>query len=72
MQVFGDGLVVQFVLSKGELGFVYFIYWLWGVGVMMGLYVFGGVLGNNYLLVYFNGIFFLINYIFFEMKLLID
>lgn len=50
-QVFGDGSVAQFVLSKGELGSAHSIHWSWGVGVMMGLYASGGISGNYKLLV---------------------
>ena len=45
-QIFGDGSVAQYVLSKGELGSAHSIHWSWGVGVMMGVYASGGVSGK--------------------------
>ncbi|KAJ8304393.1 hypothetical protein KUTeg_017976 [Tegillarca granosa] len=43
INVFGDGSVAQFKLSKGTAGSPMSVYWSWGVGVMMGIYVAGGV-----------------------------
>lgn len=45
--VFGDGSVAQKVLSKGELGSALSIHWSWGIGVMLGIYVAGGVSGAH-------------------------
>lgn len=45
--MFGDGSVAQFKLSKGTAGSPMSVYWSWGVGVMMGIYVAGGVSGKN-------------------------
>lgn len=45
--VFGDGSVAQFKLSKGTAGSPMSVYWSWGVGVMMGIYVAGGVSGGH-------------------------
>ena len=46
-QCFGDGSVAQSVLSGGELGLAQSIHWSWGIGVMMGIYVAGGVSGAH-------------------------
>lgn len=45
--VFGDGSVAQKVLSNGELGSALSIHWSWGIGVMLGIYVAGGVSGAH-------------------------
>lgn len=41
MILFGDGVVAQVVLSKGEKGDYQSISWGWGLGVMIGVYVAG-------------------------------
>jgi len=46
-QTFGDGSVAQTVLSKGELGSALSIHWSWGIAVMLGIYVAGGVSGAH-------------------------
>lgn len=45
--LFGDGVVAQVVLSKGEKGPYQSISWAWGVGVMLGVYVSGGISGGH-------------------------
>ncbi|XWW97455.1 hypothetical protein V2A60_005437 [Cordyceps javanica] len=44
--IFGDGVVAQVVLSKGEKGNYQSISWGWGIGVMFGVYV-GGKSGGH-------------------------
>ncbi|KAJ6782323.1 hypothetical protein PWT90_11111 [Aphanocladium album] len=44
--IFGDGVVAQVVLSKGEKGNYQSISWGWGLGVMFGVYV-GGKSGGH-------------------------
>ncbi|ATY64616.1 Major intrinsic [Cordyceps militaris] len=44
--IFGDGVVAQVVLSKGEKGDYQSISWGWGIGVMFGVYV-GGKSGGH-------------------------
>ncbi|KAL2072935.1 hypothetical protein VTL71DRAFT_10259 [Oculimacula yallundae] len=39
--LFGDGVVAQVVLSKGEKGGYQSISWGWGIGVMLGVYASG-------------------------------
>jgi len=39
--LFGDGVVAQVVLSKGEKGSYQSISWGWGIGVMLGVYASG-------------------------------
>ncbi|CZT24005.1 probable aquaglyceroporin [Ramularia collo-cygni] len=39
--MFGDGVVAQVVLSKGEKGDYQSISWGWGIGVMLGVYASG-------------------------------
>ncbi|XP_071096959.1 aquaporin-10-like isoform X2 [Haliotis cracherodii] len=45
--VFGEGSVAQVVLSEGKNGSPQSIYWSWGIGVTMGIYVSGGVSGGH-------------------------
>lgn len=45
--LFGDGVVAQVVLSKGTKGDYQSISWGWGIGVMMGVYVAGGISGGH-------------------------
>lgn len=45
--LFGDGVVAQVVLSKGTKGEYQSISWGWGIGVMMGVYVSGGISGGH-------------------------
>ncbi|XP_041366159.1 aquaporin-10-like [Gigantopelta aegis] len=45
--VFGQGSVAQFVLSGGQSGSMMSIHWSWGIGVMMGVYVAGGISGGH-------------------------
>ncbi|WAQ99001.1 AQP10-like protein [Mya arenaria] len=44
---FGDGSVAQMLLSQGELGSALSIHLSWGLGVMMGVFVAGGVSGAH-------------------------
>ncbi|ESP00593.1 hypothetical protein LOTGIDRAFT_157872 [Lottia gigantea] len=46
-QTFGNGSVAQVVLSKGTAGGPETIYWSWGLGVTMGVYVAGGISGAH-------------------------
>jgi len=46
MILFGDGVVAQVVLAKGEKGGYQSITWGWGLGVMLGVYV-GGKSGAH-------------------------
>ena len=39
--------MAQKVLSKGELGSALSIHWSWGIAVMLGIYVAGGVSGAH-------------------------
>ena len=39
--------MAQKVLSKGDLGSALSIHWSWGIGVMLGIYVAGGVSGAH-------------------------
>ena len=45
LQVFGDGSVAQNVLGGGEFGSFLSVNWAWGIAVMMGVWVSGGVSG---------------------------
>ncbi|KAG4304217.1 hypothetical protein PORY_002398, partial [Pneumocystis oryctolagi] len=47
MILFGDGVVAQVVLSNGLKGNYQSINWGWGVGVMFGVYISGGVSGGH-------------------------
>ncbi|KAH3836223.1 aquaporin-10-like [Dreissena polymorpha] len=47
MLSFGDGSVAQKVLSQGDLGSALSIHWSWGIGVIMGVFVAGGVSGAH-------------------------
>lgn len=47
LMIYGDGSVAQAVLSKQSVGNHMSIHWSWGVGVMMGVYVAGGVSGGH-------------------------
>jgi aquaglyceroporin related protein len=46
MILFGDGVVAQVVLSKGQKGDYQSISWGWGLGVMLGVYV-AGISGSH-------------------------
>lgn len=45
--VLGDGSVAQVTLSNGEKGDYQSISWGWGLGVMFGVYVSGGISGGH-------------------------
>lgn len=45
--LFGDGVVAQVVLSGGTKGDYQSISWGWGIGVMMGVYISGGISGGH-------------------------
>lgn len=45
--LFGDGVVAQVVLSSGTKGAYQSISWCWGIGVMFGVYVSGGISGGH-------------------------
>jgi glycerol uptake facilitator-like aquaporin len=45
--VFGNGSVAQTALSKGTHGSFFSINWGFGIGVMMGAYISGGVSGGH-------------------------
>ncbi|XP_039268296.1 aquaporin-3-like [Styela clava] len=47
LMIFGNGSVAQTVLSKGGDGNYLTIYWGYGIGVAMGVYVAGGVSGAH-------------------------
>ncbi|CCG84506.1 protein of unknown function [Taphrina deformans PYCC 5710] len=47
MICFGDGSVAQVNLSKQTYGEYQSISWCWGIGVMMGVYVAGGISGGH-------------------------
>ena len=46
-QVFGDASVAQSVVSKQANGDFFSINWGWGVAVMLGVFVSGGVSGGH-------------------------
>lgn len=45
--LFGDGVVAQVTLSKNVKGEYQSISWCWGIGVMFGVYVSGGISGGH-------------------------
>ncbi|VVT55690.1 uncharacterized protein SAPINGB_P004693 [Magnusiomyces paraingens] len=45
--LFGDGVVAQVVLSSNKNGSYQSISWCWGIGVMFGVYVSGGISGGH-------------------------
>ncbi|KAL1921607.1 uncharacterized protein VTP21DRAFT_11323 [Calcarisporiella thermophila] len=45
--IFGDGVVAQVVLSKGAKGDWLSINWGWGLGVLAGVYIAGGISGAH-------------------------
>lgn len=47
VQVFGDGVVAQTVLSRGANGSSLSINWAWAMGVVMGIYFAGGISGEQ-------------------------
>lgn len=47
LQSFGNASVAQSVLSEGDLGLAQSIHWSWGIGVMLGIYVAGGISGAH-------------------------
>ncbi|KAK6179976.1 hypothetical protein SNE40_012213 [Patella caerulea] len=47
LMCFGEGSVAQLVLSGGKAGSPSTIYWSWGIGVTMGVYVAGGISGGH-------------------------
>jgi hypothetical protein len=47
MICFGDGSVAQVNLSNNEYGEYQSISWCWGIGVMMGVYIAGGISGGH-------------------------
>lgn len=47
MIIFGDGSVAQVVLSGNAKGDYQSISWCWGIGVMFGVYIAGGISGGH-------------------------
>ena len=46
-QIFGNGSVAQNVYGEGAYGTFLSVNWAWGIAVMMGVWVAGGVSGKS-------------------------